>query len=104
MARLVTVAILLCASAAHAQRHQLWVNRGLTGRGVDVGEQQMILRQDLSACHGSAFEGSRGVQDEAKRKAVGVAMFNRCMDDKGWEPRDPAPRKSPAKAPKEAAA
>ena len=103
MARFLVVAVLVCASVAHAQRHQLWVNRGLTGRGVDIGEQQMILRQDLSACHGSAFEGSRGVQDEAKRKALGVAMFNRCMDDKGWEPREPVPRKAPAGTPRETA-
>ena len=103
MARFLLLAILLGASLAQAQRHQLWVNRGLTGRGIDVGEQQMILRQDLSACHGSAFEGSRSVQDEGKRKALGIAMFNRCMDDKGWEPRDPAPRKSPEKDKKETA-
>lgn len=102
MARVLILSMLLCASVAHAQRSQLWVNRGLSGRGVDIGEQQMILRQDLSACHGSAFEGSRGVEDDAKRKALGVAMFNRCMDDKGWEPREP--RKAPSKKPKETAA
>ena len=103
MARSLIVLFLAFAATAHAQRHQLWANRGLSERGVDIGEQQMILRQDLSACHASAYETTRAVQDEAKRKALGVAMFNRCMDDKGWAPRDPQPRKAPAKPAKETA-
>jgi len=103
MARYLSVLFLLFAAAAHAQRHQLWANRGLSERGVDIGEQQMILRQDLSACHANAFETTRAVQDEAKRKALGVAVFNRCMDDKGWAPRDPQPRKPPTKTTKETA-
>jgi hypothetical protein len=104
MARLFPIVLLLFASVAAAQRHQLWMNPGLSRRGVDIGEQQMILRQDLSACHASAFEQTRAVEDEAKRKALGVAMFNRCMDSKGWAPRDPGSRKPPAKAPKESSA
>src|SRR3954452_23611925 len=104
MTRLPIFLFLVAAGAAHAQRHQLWMNHGLSQRGVDIGEQQMILRHDLSACHASAFEETRTVEDEGKRKALGVAMFNRCMDTKGWAPRDPGSRKPPAKAPKESSA
>ena len=103
MARYLSVLFLLLAAAAHAQRPQIWVNPGLTERGLQIGEQQITLRQDMSACHGYAFEQTRKVEDEQKRKTLGVAVFNRCMSDKGWLARDPAPRKPPASAPKETA-
>ena len=85
--------------SAHAQRNQLWSNPGLSARGVQPGEQQLMLRQDLSACHGAAFEGTRAVEGDEKRKALGVALFNRCMADKGWQAREP--RRPAPKAPRE---
>lgn len=97
MTRLLPLAFLLFASVADAQRHPLWTNRGLSERGIDLGEQQMILRQDLARCHGSAFEQTRGLEGEEKRKSLGVAVFNRCMEDKGWAPHDPGRRKAPAR-------
>jgi hypothetical protein len=96
MARLSLLAVLLlAAAAAHAQRNHLWINPGLSERGVQPGEQQLMLRQDMSACHGAAFEHTRGVDDEQRRKTLGLAVFNRCMADKGWFAREPGPR-SPA--------
>jgi len=100
MLRFCTVAFLVCVPLAHAQT-RIWVNPGLTERGLQIGEQQIALRQDMSECHGSAFEQTRRVEDEQKRKTLGVAVFNRCMSDKGWLARDPAPRKPPK--PKETA-
>ena len=83
MARLASIVFLLCAAgAAHAQRNELWTNPGLSQRGIQPGEQQIMLRQDMSECHGTAFERARGVEDEQKRKA----LFNRCMA------RKPAPK------------
>jgi hypothetical protein len=101
MARYLTAVFLLFAAAAHAQT-RIWVNPGLTERGLQIGEQQIVLRQDMTECHGNAFEQTRKVEDERKRKTLGVAAFNRCMSDKGWLARDPAPRKAPG-APKETA-
>jgi hypothetical protein len=103
MIRVLTMAFLVCTATAHAQRAQIWVNPGLTERGLQIGEQQIVLRQDMSQCHGSAFEQTRPVEDEHKRKTLGVAVFHRCMADKGWLARDPAPRKTPPKAQKETA-
>jgi hypothetical protein len=102
MARLLSLVFLLCAAgAAHAQRHELWTNPGLAQRGIQPGEQQIMLRQDMSECHGTAFERARGVEDEQKRKALGIAIFNRCMAEKGWHAREPGPRKPAPKAPRE---
>lgn len=95
MAWLLSLAIVF---SAQAQRNEVWSNPGLSARGVQPGEQQLILRQDMSACHGAAFEGTRALEDGEKRKALGVALFNRCMAEKGWqarEPRRPAPRSAP---------
>ena len=41
--------------------------------------------------------GTRSVEDEEKRKALGIELFKRCMADKGWyarqgQPRKPAPK------------
>jgi len=102
MARLLCLVFILCAlGAAHAQRNQLWTNPGLAERGVQPGEQQIMLRQDMSECHGTAFERARGVEDEQKRKALGIAIFNRCMAEKGWHAREHGPRKPAPKAPRE---
>jgi len=40
-------------------------------------------------------------EDEQKRKALGIAIFNRCMAEKGWYGREPGPRKPAPKAPRE---
>ena len=104
MVRFFFLVIVLCAAgAAHAQRNDIWNNPGLSQRGVQYGEQQIILRQDMAHCHGSAFEHARGVDDEQKRKALGVELFNRCMAEKGWYARGPGPRKPAPKAPRETA-
>lgn len=95
--------LLLVSSAALAQRNELWANPGLTERGVQAGEQQLVLRQDMSACHGTAFERARGVEDEQKRKALGVAVFKQCMADKGWHASEPKVRKPAPRVPKETA-
>jgi hypothetical protein len=80
MPRALSLLVLLCAAAPVAgQRNDLWSNPGLTQRGLQPGEQQIALRRDLSACHGAAFEGARALQDEEKKKALGVALFKRCM-------------------------
>jgi hypothetical protein len=100
---LILVMVLSAAGAAHAQRNELWNNPGLSQNGVQFGEQQIILRQDMAHCHGTAFEGTREIQDEQKRKALGVQLFNRCMGEKGWYARDPAPRKPAPKGPRETA-
>jgi hypothetical protein len=103
MARLLIVVLFLCAAgAAWAQRNSLWANPGLSERSIPPGEQRLLLRQDMSQCHGVAFDGARGVEDEQKRKALGVALFNRCMADKGWVVREPGTRKPAPKAPREA--
>ncbi|HEX9435180.1 MAG TPA: hypothetical protein VF936_20585 [Burkholderiales bacterium] len=104
MARFLSLVFLLCAAgAAHAQRSALWTNPGLSQRGIQPGEQQLMLRQDMSECHGTAFERTRGVEDEQKRKALGIALFNGCMAEKGWHARDAGPRKPAPKAPRETA-
>jgi hypothetical protein len=104
MARTFCFMLLLCmAAAAAAQRNDLWSNRGLAERGVSPAEQQLVLRQDMSACHGTAFERARAVEDEQKRKALGIAIFKQCMADKGWYARESAPRKPAPKAPRETA-
>lgn len=95
--------LFLVWSAASAQRNELWANPGLTERGVQAGEQQLVLRQDMSACHGTAFERARGVEDEQKRKALGVAVFKQCMADKGWHASEPKVRKPAPRVPKETA-
>jgi hypothetical protein len=102
MARLRSIVFLLCAAgAAQAQRNDLWANPGLSQRGVAPGEQQMLLRQDLSHCHGAAFESARGIEDEQKRKSLGIALFRRCMADKGWHAREPGRPKPAPKAPRD---
>ena len=93
--------LLLISPAAMAQRDQVWSNATLTARGVQAGEQQAVLRRDLSQCHGAAFEGTRAIEDEEKRKARGVALFKRCMAEKGWTSRDPAAPRPAPKAPRE---
>lgn len=104
MMRLLAIAIALgAAGAAHAQRNDIWNNPGLSQRGIQYGEQQIILRQDMAQCHGSAFERTRGIEDEHKRKALGIELFNRCMAEKGWYARGPGPRKPAPKAPSETA-
>jgi hypothetical protein len=102
MARLLSLVVLLCAAgAAPAQRNALWANPALSERGVQPGEQQIMLRQDMSECHGTAFERARGIEDEQKRKALGIELFKRCMADKGWHARQPGSRKPAPKAPRE---
>jgi len=104
MARAIGFVLLLCVAAlASAQRNDLWSNPGLAERGIQPAEQQLMLRQDMSACHGLAFERANGVQDEEKRKALGVALFKQCMSEKGWHARQTAPRKPAPKAPRETA-
>ncbi len=90
---------LVIVFSAHGQRNEVWSNPGLSARGVQPGEQQLMLRQDMSACHGAAFEGARGVEDEEKRKAAGIQLFRLCMAEKGWQVRQP--RKPEPKAPRE---
>ena len=102
MARLLSlVCLLYAAGTAHAQRNELWNNPGLSQRGIQPGEQQIMLRQDMSECHGTAFERARGIDDEQKRKALGIELFRRCMAGKGWHAREPGPRKPAPKAPRE---
>jgi hypothetical protein len=104
MMRLLPLIIALgAAGAAHAQRNDIWSNPGLSQRGIQFGEQQILLRQDMAQCHGTAFEGARGIEDEQKRKALGIEVFNRCMAEKGWFARGPGPRKPAPKAPRETA-
>ena len=100
MSRAVFLLFLVCTTAS-AQRNELWANPGLTARGVQAGEQQLMLRQDMSACHGTAFERARGMEDEQKRKALGVAVFKQCMADKGWHASEPKVRKPAPRVPKE---
>jgi hypothetical protein len=103
MRRFLFLVVVVCtAGAAHAQRNDLWNNPGLSERGIQYGEQQIILRQDMAHCHGAAFDRAREIQDEQKRKALGVELFNRCMTARGWSVRDPA-RKPAPKAPRETA-
>jgi hypothetical protein len=92
--------LLVLSPAALAQRSEVWSNAGLTARGMQGAEQQVMLRKDMSQCHGAAFEGTRGVEDEQSRKARGVALFRRCMAEKGWTSRDPAAPKPAPKAPR----
>ena len=94
------VLLLLASAPAMAQRNELWSNAGLTARGVQAAEQQVMLRKDMSQCHGAAFEGTRGMDDEASRKARGVALFKRCMAEKGWTSRDASAPKPAPKPPK----
>jgi len=99
MARLLALLLFVSASAL-AQRNELWSNPALAARALPPPEQQLILRQDMSQCHGAAFEGTRGVEEEEKRKNLGVALFKRCMAERGWTSRDPAARKPAPKAPR----
>lgn len=94
------VLLLLLSAPATAQRNDVWSNPGLTSRGVQAGEQQLMLRQHMSQCHGAAFEGTRGVREEEKRKQLGVALFKRCMAERGWTSRDAAAPKPATKSPK----
>jgi len=103
MTRALSIVFLLCvAGAAAAQRNQLWSNPALAARAVPPAEQQIILRQDMAHCHGAAFEGTRQVPDEDKRKSLGLALFRRCMAEKGWSARDPATSRPAPKAPRPA--
>ena len=105
MAPFLVAALFVCAALpALAQRDALWANPQLSERGLQLGEQRTILRRDMSQCHGVAFEGARGIDDEEKRKRAGVALFNRCMAEKGWYVRQPGGGKPPRRAPREAAA
>ena len=89
--------LLVLSPAALAQRSEVWSNAALTARGLQTAEQQVVLRQDMSQCHGAAFEGARAIPDEEQRKARGVALFRRCMAEKGWTSRGAA---APKPAPK----
>ena len=112
--------VLLATGSAQAQKNEVWNNPGLSQRGMQYGEQQVILRQDLAHCHGSAFEKSRaavppessstlsqGAQEserERKRTALAVEFFNHCMAEKGWFPREAKkPSKPEPKGPRETA-
>ena len=111
--------VFLAPCAAHAQKNEVWNNPGLSQRGIQYGEQQVILRQDLAHCHGSAFEKSRAAlppessgslsqgahesERERKRKALAVEFFHHCMAEKGWFAREPKPLKPAPKAPRETA-
>ena len=98
------VAVLLVSGAGLAQKNEVWNNPGLSQRGIQYGEQQLILRQDMSHCHGSAFDKAREVTDEHKRKALGVQLFKHCMAEKGWFPREAKkPSKPEPKGPRETA-
>ena len=103
MARVLALVFLICvAGPAPAQRNQLWSNPGLSQRGIQPSEQRMLLRQDMSQCHGAAFESGRGIEDEQKRNSLGIAFFRRCMAEKGWQAREPAPPKAAPRAPRDA--
>jgi hypothetical protein len=111
--------VLLTPGAGQAQRNEVWNNPDLSQRGMQYGEQQVILRQDLAHCHGRAFEKSRAAlppeppgslsqgahesERERKRKALAVELFNRCMAEKGWFAREAKPQKPAPKAPRETA-
>jgi hypothetical protein len=41
------------------------------------------------------------MEDEQKRKALGVAVFKQCMADKGWHASEPKVRKPAPRVPKE---
>ena len=102
MARLFSLVLLLCAAAiSYAQRSDLWANPALSQRGIQPGEQQLMLRQDMSECHSTAFERARGIEDAEKRKALGMELFKRCMSEKGWYARQPDPRKPAPKTTRE---
>jgi hypothetical protein len=102
MARLFSLVFLLCAAdISYAQRSELWANPGLSERGIQPAEQQLLLRKDMSECHGTAFERAHGIEDEHKRKALGIELFKRCMAEKGWHARQPEPRKPAPKGPRE---
>ena len=90
------------STVAFAQRNEIWSNPSLSARSMQPAEQQIQLRHDLTHCHGAAFEGTRGVPEEERRKQLGVALFKRCMAEKGWTSRDPsAPKPAAPKAPRE---
>jgi len=91
--------LLVLSPAALAQRNDVWSNAALTARGLHTAEQQVVLRQDMSHCHGASFEATRGLDDE-NRKARGVALFRRCMAEKGWTSRDASAPKPAPRAPK----
>jgi hypothetical protein len=95
--------VLLATGSAQAQKNDIWNNPGLSERGIQYGEQQIILRQDMSHCHGSAYDKAREIADEQKRKALGIQLFNHCMAEKGWSAREAKPRKPAPKAPRETA-
>jgi hypothetical protein len=102
MARLFSLVFLLCAAGiSYAQRNELWANPGLSERGIQPGAQQLLLRKDMSECHGTAFERAHGIEDEHKRKALGIELFKRCMAEKGWHARQPEPRKPAPKGSRE---
>jgi|SRR5262245_3237261 len=104
MARLCSLVFLVCAAGiSYAQRNDLWANPALSERGIQPAEQQLMLRQDMSECHSTAFERARGIQDEEKRKALGIELFKRCMAEKGWYARQPEPRKPAPKTTRETA-
>src|SRR5258706_407451 len=85
MARFLSLVFLLCvAGAGHAQRSALWTNPGLSPRGLQPGGQQLILRQDMSECPGTAFERSCGRHD-----TIGgccSAALNRFRYNVGYQP------------------
>ena len=117
MVRFLPILLLLAPGPAAAQKNEVWNNPALSQRGVQYGEQQVILRQDMTHCHGSAFEQSRAAvppesardlsqgahesERERKRKALAVEFFRHCMGERGWFARQPEPLKPAPKAPRE---
>jgi hypothetical protein len=97
------VVVFLAPGTSQAQKNEVWNNPGLSQRGMQYGEQQIILRKDMSHCHGTAFDQTREVPDEQKRKALGIRLFDQCMAEKGWFAREPKPPKPGPKGPPETA-
>ena len=95
--RVIAILLAFISATALAQRNEIWSNPTLR---LQPAEQQIQLRQDMSQCHGAAFEATRAIADEEQRKARGVALFKRCMAEKGWSSRDAAAPKPAPKAPK----
>ena len=85
MARFIVLVVLVCtASAASAQPEGGWTNPELAERGVELGAQRILLRRDMAQCHSFAFERARSIDNEEKRTAAVLALFNRCMAGKAW--------------------
>jgi hypothetical protein len=94
--------VFLLLGTASAQPDRGWTNPQLSERGVEPGAQRILLRRDLAQCHATAFERARGIDDEEKRTAAVMDLFNRCMAGKGWTGLMPETSASgPASAPRD---